>query len=101
MTIRLLSNHELNLGNIPAPEGDIRDWRHFAHTIKGYDVMGGFEVCAELANNGSPSSLTELRCCLFFLARKERHNGGWWDATDEARVLLRQIRALVAAGELD
>jgi len=35
-------------------------------------VMGGFEACADLANRGTPATLTELRCCLFFEARRER-----------------------------
>ena len=47
------------------------------------------------------STLTELRCSLFFEARRDRHSGGM--ATDEEliRDLLRAIREKVKAGELD
>ena len=73
----------------------------FAHTINGYDVMGGFEPCAELANSGNPATLTELRCCLFFETRRDRHSGGMSTNEELIRDLLRAIREKVKAGELD
>ena len=80
--------------------GDLRGWERFAHTINGYEVMGGFESCADLANNGTPTTLTERRCCLFFEARRERHSGGFSSNDKQIRALLRAIRQNVANGEL-
>ena len=62
--------------------------------------MGWFEPCADLANSGTPNTLTEPRCSLFFEARRERHSGGI--STNEVliRELLRAIRQKVANGEL-
>ena len=81
--------------------GDLRGWERFAHTINGYEVMGGFESCADLANNGTPTTLTERRCCLFFEARRERHSGGFSSNDKQIRSLLRAIRRKVEAGEMD
>ena len=100
MPLHLISNEQLLLERIPDPEAELCGWERFAHTINGYDVMGGFEPCADLANCGTPSTLTELRCCLFFEARRERHSGGM--STNEVwiRDLLRAIREKVEVGEL-
>ena len=73
----------------------------FAHTINGYEVMRGFEHCADLANRGTPTTLTELRCCLFFEARRELHSGGMSTNEEWIRELLRAIKAKVVSGDLD
>ena len=101
MTLRLIPNQQLLLERIPDPDADLCGWESFAHTINGYDVMGGFEPCAELANSGSPATLTELRCSLFFEARRDRHSGGMSTNEELIRDLLRAIREKVKAGELD
>ena len=97
----LIPNEQLVLGRIPDPEAELWGWERFAHTINGYDVMGGFEQCADLANSETPSTLTELRCGLFFEARRERHSGGMFTNEELIRGLLRAIREKVEAGELD
>ena len=96
-----IPNNELTLEQIPSPEGDLRDWIRFAHTINGYEQMGGFDACADLANSGGAATLTQLRCALFFEARRDRHSGGC--SLDEVviRRLLKAIRLKVEAGELD
>ena len=94
-----LTNEQLKLDRIPDPDGDLREWEVFAHTINGYEAAGSFEACAALLNDKTATTLTELRCALFFASRKERHGGS--DESDSARVLLRRIREKVAAGELD
>ena len=63
--------------------------------------MGGFEACADLANRGTPFTLTELRCCLFFESRRERNSGGMSTNEEWIRDLLRAIRRMVEAGEVD
>lgn len=101
MSLHLISNEDLLVERIPDPEAELLGWERFAHTINGYDVMGGFEQCADLANSGTPSTLTELRCCLFFEARRERHSGGMFTNEELIQELLRAIRKKVKAGELD
>ena len=76
MPLRLIPNEQLLLVRIPDPERELWGWEPFAHTLNCDEVMGGFKACAELANFGTPTTLTELRCSLFFEARCERHSGG-------------------------
>lgn len=98
--MRTISNNQLKLELIPDPEGDFSDWPSFAHTINGYEVAGSFEACADLANAGPAITLTELRCALFFEARRDRHSGGLADVEPAVRRLLRAIREKVANQEL-
>ena len=99
-SIKPISNQDLKLDEIPDPDGNWNAWSRFAHTINGYEVQGGFKPCADLANGGEAKTLTELRCALFFEARRERHSGGM--STDEAliRELLGAIRQKVDSQEL-
>ncbi len=99
-SINPISNQDLKLDEIPDPDGNWNAWIRFAHTINGYEVQGGFSPCADLANGGEAKTLTELRCALFFEARRDRHSGGM--STDEAliRELLGAIRHKVDAREL-
>ena len=72
MPLHLIPNEQLPLERIPDSEEVLWGWERFALSIHGYDVMGGFELCADLANTATPTALTELRCCLFFEQRRER-----------------------------
>ena len=101
MTLSCIPNNELTLEQIPSPEDDLYGWIHFAHTINGYEVMGGFDACADLANSGGAVTLTQLRCALFFEARRDRHSGGYSLDEQLIRRLLKAIRLKVEAGELD
>ena len=96
-----ITNGELIADRIPDPEGDLWGWERFAQTINGYDVMGGFEACAELANSGAAITLTELRCSLFYEARRDRHSGGISFNEEVIRQLLRAIHQKIRDGELD
>ena len=87
-----ISNQDLKLEKIPDPDGNWNQWVRFAHTINGYEVQGGFAPCADLANGGEAKTLTELRCALFFEARRERHSGGLTDVSDVVKQLLGDIR---------
>jgi hypothetical protein len=99
--VREIPNAQLNLSKIPDPDGDLQEWPEFAHSLDGYAAAGSFEACARLANDRSASTLTELRCALFFEARRDRHAGGMGDSDAEwIRSLLRGIRSKVEAGEL-
>ena len=101
MPLHLISNEQLLLERIPDPEAELWGWERFAHTINGYEVMAGFEPCADLSNRGTPTPLTELRCCLFFEARRERQSGGMSTNEEWIRELLRAIRQKVEDGELE
>ena len=96
-----ISNQDLKLDEIPDPDGNWDAWIRFAHTINGYDVQGGFKPCADLANGGEAKTLTELRCALFFEARRERHSSDM--STDQSLIceLLGAIRQKVASRHLD
>ena len=94
-----LPNSGLDLEKIPDPDGDLRGWVHFAHSFNGYEYAGSLEACAAIANGGKASSLSELRCALFFEARRDRHSGGYTDVTPTVRDLLRQIKAKVEQQE--
>ena len=96
-----ISNQELKLQEIPDPDGNWNQWVHFAYTINGYELQGGFEPCADLANGGEARTLTELRCALFFEARRDRHSGGLTDDSDVVKQLLRDIRRKVADQKLE
>ena len=101
MPLRMIPNEQLLLERIPDPEGDLRGWERFALTNNGYNVMGGVEAFADLANSGTPTTLTELRCLLFFEARRDRWNGGFTTNESLFRQLLRAIRQKVEACEFD
>ena len=90
-----ISNSQLTAAQIPDPDGDLSGWVRFAHSINGYEFAGSLEACAAIANGGRASSLSELRCALFFEARRDRHSGGYTDVTPTVRELLRQIKAKV------
>ena len=94
------SNSQLTAAQIPDPDGDLRGWVHFAHSFNGYEYAGSLEACAAIANGGKASSLSELRCALFFEARRDRHSGGYTDVTPTVRELLRQIKAKVEQQDL-
>ena len=96
-----ISNQDLKLSEIPDPDGNWNAWIRFAHTINGYEVMGGSSACADLANSGSATTLTDLRCSLFFEARRDRHSGGISTNEELIRDLLRAIRQKVESGKLD
>ena len=90
----------MNAAQIPDLEGDLRGWARFAHSFYGYEYAGSFEACAAIAYGGNASSLSELRCALFFEARRDRHSGGYTDVTATVRDLLRQIKDKVEHQEL-
>ena len=96
-----LTNRQLKLARIPDPDGDLRKWEMFAHTINSYEVAGSFEACEALYQEKNATTLTELRCALFLASRKDRYNYCSEGETPVAREFLRRIREKVAAGELE
>ena len=95
-----ISNSQLTAAQIPDPEGKLSGWVSFGHSFNGYEYAGSLEACAAIANGGNAISLSELRCALFFEARRDRHSGGYTDVTPTVRDLLRRIKAKVGHQEL-
>jgi hypothetical protein len=96
-----IEDQDLTLEDLPAADADEDALQAFALTTNGYERMGSFEACAELAEAAIarwratgelPQSLGEARCCLFFEQRRWRHYGYGFD--DET---LRYARELVNA----
>jgi len=98
-----ISNNHLDIDSIPKPEAGWNEIGWFSLTFNGYDFHGGIDTCGEIANRwlrdfendgGLPSTLNDLRTCLFFEQRRWRHYGY---APDEKamcyiRGLVRSIR---------
>ena len=86
----------------------------FALSFDGYEQWGSFEkcACAEIGNHSSatyqekkvlPSSLIDLRTCLFFEQRRWRHFGEHPDKEIMTYIhaLVEAIRNKLRNGELD
>jgi Ca-activated chloride channel family protein len=102
----MIANEDLRLSDIPDPDAEHpHSVVVFGHTFNGYDVAGGMEECAEISRHifdRPNSSLTELRCALFFSCRAARHTGADLDTKNNEylRKLLRLIRQKVITGDL-
>lgn len=86
-----LANSELSPGDIPSFKEPWSRIEPFALTFDGYKYWGSIDKCAQIAAK-TPGTLTELRTCLFFEARRWKHLGKMPDP-----VSMRRIRALVYA----
>lgn len=87
-----VGNTELTPADIP-PFNEV--WARiepFALTFDGFKYWGSVEKCAEVAQAKRPGSLTELRTCLFYEARRWKLAGKVPDAAS-----MKFIRALVYA----
>jgi len=79
-----IPNEKLRSAMLPVAGADWGTLGQFALTYPGYDRAGSFDLCAEVANRAAqvysrlgslPTSLDELRGCLFFEQRRWRHFG--------------------------
>jgi hypothetical protein len=70
--VRIVTNRKLQLDKIPNPEGELLDWPTFANSINGYEIAGTCDACADLFNDDTATTITELGCALFFLSRSDR-----------------------------
>jgi hypothetical protein len=68
--------------DIPSRRAAWKNILPFAHSFNGYEHWGSVKKCREVARNGIilhkskqelPQSLTDLRTCLFFEARRWKH----------------------------
>ena len=96
-----IGNAELSVGDIPSFKETWSRIEPFALTFDGYQYWGSIEKCAEIAAR-PPATLTHLRTCLFFEARRWAHQGNQPDpqAMKRIRALLFAIKEKVRSGDL-
>jgi hypothetical protein len=76
MNIREILNNELAESDIRESRADMT-WRElslFALSFDAFEHWGSFEKCAEIAEQESPGTLTDLRTKLFMMQRFYRHS---------------------------
>jgi len=74
--VQLIENAELKRAQVPGPNATWAEIEPFALTFNGYARFGNRldELTSEHRRNGTvPSTLDELRGCLFFVQRVLRH----------------------------
>lgn len=86
-----IGNTELTPADIPSFKEPWALIEPFALTFDGFKHWGSVEKCAAIAEN-PPSTLTQLRTCLFYEARRWKNMGRQPD--EQA---MKRIRALVYA----
>ena len=96
-----IPNSLLINGDIPSRRAAWKNIIPFAHSFNGYEHWGSIEKCREVAKQGIagyktnqdlPQSLTDLRTCLFFEARRWKHL-----EKDPNKACLVYVHALVEA----
>ena len=111
MLMYKIPNSQLLIDDLPSRRASWKNILPFAHSFNGYEYCGSVQKCREIAKQGVASykangdlklSLTDLRTCLFFEARRWKHleknpsNSG----LEYVRALLEAIRIRVQANEL-
>jgi hypothetical protein len=84
-----IANNELRTSHVPPASADWTLIWSFAYTFNGFKVHGSFEACAAIANEQRHETLTDLRTCLFFEARRWHHYGD--DPDEEAAPYIRSL----------
>jgi hypothetical protein len=87
-----VANSEITPADVPSFKEAWARIEPFALTFDGFKYWGSVEKCAEVAQSKRPGSLTELRTCLFYEARRWKLAGKPPDG-----VSMKYIRALVYA----
>lgn len=99
--MNMIPNSQLIENDIPSRRANWKNIQPFALTFDGYKHWGSFKKCREVADHGlnlhrkeEPlvQSLTDLRTCLFFEARRWKHY-----EKDPTKKGMNYIHALVEA----
>jgi hypothetical protein len=100
--IEHIRNIDLKESDVPTNLTNWVEIEEFALSFNGYEELGSFEKCAEIANAQRHETLTNLRTCLFFEQRRWRHFGETPDvnAMEYIREILEKIRCKVINGDL-
>ena len=95
-----LANAELTPADVPAGNEPWMRIEPFALTFDGFRYWGSVEKCAEVAGQ-TPGTMTELRTCLFFEARRWKNIGRAPDAASMKRIraLISVIQQKIKAGD--
>lgn len=107
-----IKNEDLTVRDLPGPNADYDAIIEFALSFNGYDYWESFEKCAEVSNScleqweedkSLPTSLAELRTCVFFEQRRWHHFGEIpnRETMEYIHQLIEAIRAKVLAGDYD
>jgi hypothetical protein len=96
-----ISNEVLKLSDIPVSDSPFELVEQFGYTFNGFEQLGSFAACADIANEPRHDTLTNLRACLFFEQRRWHHYGDRPDAEAQEyqRGLVEKIRVKVSADE--
>jgi hypothetical protein len=105
-----IPNSQLIEGDLPSRQASWRKILPFALTFNGYERWGSFKKCREVAQRGVDlyrnqqdltQSLTDLRTCLFFEARRWKHfeKNPTTKGMDYIHALVEAIRLRVHAKE--
>jgi hypothetical protein len=103
---RLISNETLRIEDLPLPGSPEQGYHEFALSFDGYRQLGSLKRCARIANGSLerwsqtgdlPTTISELRGCIFFEQRRWHHYGyGFDDATmDYLKALIAKLRELL------
>jgi len=93
-----IANANLTEHDLPPPSADWEQINAFAHTFNGYTYLDKLHEIGNAASvaiehsQALPESLSELRACLFYEARRSRHYG-----YDPGEATMQYIQALVEA----
>jgi len=105
----MISNKDLRLQDIPEDVSNRGELIDFALTFNGYEAAGSREKCVEIGKAHKDETLTDLRICLFYEARRNYWSGGYgsrgYDFDDETALyineVLEKIRRKVKSGDID
>ena len=106
-----IPNSQLLKNDIPLSRASWKNIQPFALSFNGYKHWGSFQKCREVADLGRDiyrkeaslaQSLTDLRTCLFFEARRWKHFGKQpgKKSMEYIRALVEGIRLQVEAKEI-
>jgi hypothetical protein len=106
---KIISNKDLRLQDIPTDTSNHKELIDFALTFNGCEAAGSREKCVEIGKAHKDATVTDLRICLFYEARKNYWSGGYgprgYDFDDETALynneVLEKIRLKVENGDID
>ena len=107
----IIPNSQLIEGDIPSHRASWKKIQPFAMSFDGYKHWGSFKRCREVAEDGVKlyrgqkalnQSMTDLRTCLFFEARRWKHyaKNPSKKGMEYVHILVEAIRLRVAAKEI-
>ncbi len=108
MSNKKIPNQELHLDDISEDVSDWGEFIKFALTFNGYEAAGSLEKCIEIGKAKKDDTLTNLRICLFYEARKDYWTRGFGpdgyspdeESARDINQMLDKIRTKIEANDL-